>query len=59
MSLQTALKANYKPQVGHRNNCSHCAHARPSRAAPTMKVCRQHEVTVHPQGGCALFKAAT
>lgn len=58
MSLQSAMKAGYKSETRGGGACTQCCHARASKAAPTMKVCRKHEVTVHPRGHCTDFVLA-
>ena len=58
MSLQSAIAAGYKPNGGAGATCAACAHARASKVATTMKVCRRHELTVHPQGVRAQFSKA-
>lgn len=58
MSLQDAMKADYQPKATFSSKrCRLCTHARPSKAADSMLVCRQHGCTVHRDGSCRLHKA--
>lgn len=60
MSLQDAMTAGYQPKATFSSKrCRLCAHARPSKAADSMLVCRRHGCTVHRDGSCREHKQRT